>query len=450
MSEKVSIILPSFNVADYIEECLNSALDQTLNDMELICVDAGSTDGTYEILKVFAEKDKRIRLINSSRRSYGSQVNMGISGARGEYIAVLETDDFVDFKMYESLYNTAVRYDLDYAAADFDSFYTLQNGERYFTRNKLFVGDRLWYGMVLDSYKIAELRLSDYVLWKGIYNREFIRKNKIKLHESEGAAYQDMGFLQQVKTYASRGMYLDDSFYRYRIDRPDASTHNLNGLKYYYQEFLWLEDTLKLQDKMDEHHKQNYYTTMGWAFLGKYNEILEKLEFDYQNEKLSIPYKWFRNILYRKMEQHVFTRNSQNDWYWEELMVLLQSQGEHAEKVLKKKQLNSDKKTPFLNMIGDSTVFIFGCGIRGERLMIFCDNNNITVNAFCDNNENFWGCRKFGFPVIEPFRLMQEIDKHNIKVILSMQSGVEEVKAELMELGIKPEQIIDRIPEGIL
>ena len=105
MSEiAVSIIMPSLNVANYIEECLASAVNQTLKEIEIICIDAGSTDGTAEIIERYAEKDKRIRLIKTEFKSYGAQVNLGIRLARGYYIAILETDDYVSCDMYENLY----------------------------------------------------------------------------------------------------------------------------------------------------------------------------------------------------------------------------------------------------------------------------------------------------------------------------------------------------------
>ena len=106
---KVSIIMPSLNVAPYIEECIQSACRQTLTDIEILCIDAGSTDGTLEILQEFAKKDTRIRVLHSDVKSYGYQVNLGIKEATGEYVAILETDDYVDASMYETLYDAAVK-----------------------------------------------------------------------------------------------------------------------------------------------------------------------------------------------------------------------------------------------------------------------------------------------------------------------------------------------------
>ena len=92
MKAKVSVILPSLNVADYMEECLESVINQSLRELEIICVDAGSTDGTKEILDDYAGKDSRITVLQSDIKSYGKQVNIGLDYASGEYIGILETD----------------------------------------------------------------------------------------------------------------------------------------------------------------------------------------------------------------------------------------------------------------------------------------------------------------------------------------------------------------------
>ena len=96
---KLTVILPSLNVSAYIRECLESVMGQTMTDMEILCIDAGSTDGTCEIISEYTARDSRIRLIHSDRKSYGYQINLGISLARGEYLGIVETDDCISADM---------------------------------------------------------------------------------------------------------------------------------------------------------------------------------------------------------------------------------------------------------------------------------------------------------------------------------------------------------------
>ena len=101
---KISILIPSLNVEKYVTQCIDSIINQTLSDIEIICIDAGSTDGTLDILTEYEKKDSRVKLVKSSKKSYGYQMNLGLTLATGEYVGIVETDDYVSENMYECLY----------------------------------------------------------------------------------------------------------------------------------------------------------------------------------------------------------------------------------------------------------------------------------------------------------------------------------------------------------
>ena len=100
-------------------------------------------------------------------------------------------------------------------------------------------------------------------------------------------------------------------------------------------------------------------------------------------------------------------------------------------------------------MTNKCPVVIFGCGIRGERLMLFCDRNQVKILGFSDNNRVLQGRKKFGFPVIPPEELADMAEKRNLAVVLSMKEGAAQVRGQLVKLGMKAEQVIDRLPAGI-
>lgn len=451
MKVKVSVILPSLNVADYIEECLDSVVNQSLRDLEIICVDAGSTDGTIDILNQYAGKDSRIIVLHSDVKSYGKQVNIGLNYASGEYVAVLETDDWIEADMYQCLYETARTDALDYAAADFDTFYQLQNGAYYFVRQHLFGMEKQeWYGKILNSVQLATLRASDYVLWKAVYSRQFLNANHIRLHESAGAAFQDMGFLQQIKTYAGRAKYLDQSFYRYRQNRDGSSSVSLEGLCYYMKEFLWINDSLNLNSILDKLHKQYYYLTMSISFITKYEQILINLDGNWQDERLCTPYNWFKEQVTYAIERNVLDETLYEKEQWNRLVLLLNSQESHAEFIGNREKKRRKCVQEFIGRIGNRTVIIFGCGVRGERLLQFCDRSNISIHSFCDNNVNLQGEEKYGFSIISPAGLKKFLNMNNGVILLSMKSGQEEVHRQLQNMGIESEKIIQCIPDGIL
>lgn len=124
---KVSIIMPSLNVVPYIEKCMDSVLGQTLQDIEILCVDADSTDGTHEILERYAKQDLRVRLFRDDQHSTGYAKNLGIDIAKGEYIGIVEPDDYIELDMFERLYEAAVADCLDVVKCDYSTYVTIDN-----------------------------------------------------------------------------------------------------------------------------------------------------------------------------------------------------------------------------------------------------------------------------------------------------------------------------------
>ena len=114
---KVSVIVPVYNTEKYLEKCLNSLINQTLHDIEVICVNDGSTDNSLNILNQYAQKDNRIKIINQENKMQGAARNAGTQIAAGEYIGFVDSDDWIDLDYFEKLYNAATKYNLDIALA---------------------------------------------------------------------------------------------------------------------------------------------------------------------------------------------------------------------------------------------------------------------------------------------------------------------------------------------
>ena len=104
---KVSVLVPIFNVEKYLVECLESFLAQKLKELEIICIDDGATDGSSEIVDAFAIRDERFRVIHKENSGYGKSMNLGLDEAQGEYIGIVESDDFVERDMFSALYEIA-------------------------------------------------------------------------------------------------------------------------------------------------------------------------------------------------------------------------------------------------------------------------------------------------------------------------------------------------------
>ena len=225
----ITVIMPSLNVKNYIRNCMDSVLGQTLQDIEIIAVDAGSTDGTLEILEEYAVRDERLSVICSNRKSYGYQVNLGLENAKGDYIGIVETDDLIRSDMYEILYNTAIQNNLEYIKGGFSQFVELENGLRWHQPGGTCIFNRELIGKILSPKSMPELATQDYYLWAGIYNRSFIKD--IRLSETPGASFQDIGFIYQVLSTADRAMYISEELYYYRQTEGNSSFHR-NGFQY--------------------------------------------------------------------------------------------------------------------------------------------------------------------------------------------------------------------------
>lgn len=245
---KVSVIVPVYNVEKYITECIDSIIAQTLKDIEIICVDDGSTDKSAVILDSYAKKDGRIMVVHRQNAGYGAAMNAGLSLATGEYIGIVESDDCILPQMYETLYDCAKMNKLDIVKAD--AFYWLQFCDyRKCTHRKRLDG---YYNRVLG---LKERRIFfDFYMntWTGIYRKEFIDEFKIRYNETPGASYQDNGFWIQTLAFCKNAMWIDKAFYLYRQDNPAASIKSKDKIYAMSNEYDYLKKKLETMNASKE------------------------------------------------------------------------------------------------------------------------------------------------------------------------------------------------------
>ena len=233
MQPKVSIVIPSLNSINYIDECLQSVINQTLKDIEIICVDANSTDGTLEYLKDLEKKDRRVKVIVSDKKSYGYQMNLGINAANGEYLGIVESDDYIKLNMYERLYKVAKEQDCEVLKCDLENFWGSEDNS-VFDYAPISYRDDL-YGRLFDK-KLLEKTEPNLIIslikdtWNmnqpGLYKLDFINKFNIRFNETPGASYQDTGFWFAMQILARKIYFLNEAYYCYRKDNENSSCNN--------------------------------------------------------------------------------------------------------------------------------------------------------------------------------------------------------------------------------
>ncbi|PAF47626.1 hypothetical protein BKH41_06935 [Helicobacter sp. 12S02232-10] len=226
----LSVIVPIYNVQNYLRQCLDSLIKQKLQNMQILCINDGSTDGSLDIISEYAKIDCRIELINKANSGYGHSCNVGIKKALGQYIAILEPDDFIDPGMYEALLKVAGENDSDIVkCAYYDYFDSMGSKASHFKMAR-------WNQAIKPPKKVFEIKDCPLFLfhhpsiWAGIYKREFLLNHQIEFVEAKGASWVDNPFSVQTLCMAKKISYIEKAYYFYRQSNPNASS-NLKDFK---------------------------------------------------------------------------------------------------------------------------------------------------------------------------------------------------------------------------
>ncbi len=243
---RVSVVVPVYNQQEYLNHALDSLRKQTLKQIEFILVNDGSTDASMAIMREYATFDKRFRILDGSNGGYGKAMNRGMEAAKGEYIGILEPDDFVPTNMYEDLYLAAKGYNVQIVRADFRWFTENEDGTYNRRYRKLSLDDSDYNRVINPKH---EPRVMGFIMntWTGIYETEFIRKNKLKHNETPGASYQDNGFYFTTMAKCDRVVFINRPYYMYRKDNPNASVQDNTDKKLYCitNEFRYIRDWME-------------------------------------------------------------------------------------------------------------------------------------------------------------------------------------------------------------
>ena len=293
MQPKVSIVVPIYNVEKYVEQCVRSLMAQTLEDIEIILVNDGSKDGSRDIIGRLAAEDARIRIIDKENSGYGASVNRGFAEATGEYLGILESDDYCEPNAYEKLYGLAkgsdADGDADVAKSSFNFYWS--NPERF-----------EYFGMVDDEHAERVLAPLDYEtifylkasIWSAIYRADFIRGNGIDLRESPGASYQDTSFSFKVMALAKRLVLTQEALFNYRQDNEGISV-NSKG-----KAFVLMDEYAEIERFLAEDGVENAETLSKIAVMMKYDayiwnynrvdpqfheELAQRMSFEFKRDK---------------------------------------------------------------------------------------------------------------------------------------------------------------------
>lgn len=250
---KITLIVPVYNVEKYLPQCMNSLVNQTLKDIEILCINDGSTDNSLEILKSYADKDNRVRIVTQQNAGQGAARNVGIREAKGKYLAFVDSDDWQDIHFCEKMYEIAERNDVELVIGRYVNFDDKSQKivscpavedillfERF--QNKIFSFDDaqdLYFNQICGAP------------WNKLYRTDFMRKNK--LYFREGIKYEDYPHFFKMFICVKRAVLCPERVYFYRLNRQgsDATDIKRNGFVF-FSHFNDIEQTLKKHNRYDE------------------------------------------------------------------------------------------------------------------------------------------------------------------------------------------------------
>ena len=251
---KVSIIVPIYNVEKYLDRCMQSLLNQTLKDIEIIMVDDGSLDNCPQMCDEYAKKDKRVRVIHKKNAGLGYARNSGLEIATGEFVAFVDSDDYVELDMYEKLYETAKTTCSDTVFCGFKKQYgDVKNIKHQHTEQLLVFKNDEVTNLMLDFIASSPSFKNDWKyemsVWHGIYSIGILQKDNLRFISERELLSEDLPFNVRYLKKSKGVAYMPDCFYYYCMNNTGSLTHaNYSPDK--------LSRTLKLIDFLSKETQQ--------------------------------------------------------------------------------------------------------------------------------------------------------------------------------------------------
>ncbi len=333
---KVSIIIPIYNVEQYLTECMDSVVGQTLRDIEIICINDGSTDGSLKILQSYADNDERIVLVDKENGGYGIGMNIGLDLAKGEYIGIVEPDDFVPLNMFGDLYAKAKEYDLDLVKADFYRFTRKENGDMYLSYNHLSKNPDD-YNVVFHPSQNPEAIRYTMNTWSGIYRKTFLDEYQIRHNETPGASFQDTGFFFQTFAYGQRAMIVDHPYYMNRRDNPNSSVNDKHKVYAMNVEYDHIRRLLVRDREVWERFRGIYW----WKKYGSYRLTVQRIADECKAEYI----RRFAAEFKRAFDTGETNREYFTELEWSQLSLLIENPDKFYQTQVKTGKFGGDNRS---------------------------------------------------------------------------------------------------------
>ena len=313
---KVSIIVPIYNVSKYLDKCLNSLTHQTLDDIEIICINDGSTDNSTEILNYYANKDHRIKILNQNNQGQGVARNNGIKLATGEYLGFVDPDDWIEPNMYEIMYLLAIKNECDTVYCNYDRLYEKSNrleiADKFDEYNINIKPDAIFNWIDLKEHVLQNI---PYICVNKIIKRKLIINNNIQFSEKRILG-EDRLFSISTLLQSSRCIYTNLVMYHYII-HPNSSISILPSDPIFL--INEVDDLLK-QLSLEKTLSKEFTNFKKEIFIESYNREKndEKKEYFKSLARIILDKKSYKQIRkkmgYKPFIQYILSLNNKYDY----------------------------------------------------------------------------------------------------------------------------------------
>ena len=284
---KVSVIVPVFKVEKYLVQCIESIINQTMKEIEILIIDEGLEDRCREIIDYYESIDPRIIAPHQKNGGYGASVNLGIKMAKGEYISIIESDDYIEPEMYEEMYAYAQKLNADVVKSPYYEFY--EDGHKRDCSYRRYMAEKTPSNACFSMKEFGEMLAIHASLWSGLYKKDYLKNNNIEFICAKGGAYVDVGFRIDTLIHTDKIAWIDKPYYNYRVDSIGSTTNNFKLMPMINR---WKEAHDKFKDIQKDY--ENYYgkflvldeylNTVGWLKVmeftdEEFNAIYENLKF---------------------------------------------------------------------------------------------------------------------------------------------------------------------------
>ncbi len=326
MVKKVSVIVPVYNSEKFLHKCLDSLVNQTIKEIEIILIDDGSTDSSLDIIKTYSQRyPTKIKYESKTNGGQGIARNLGIDLSSAEYIGFLDSDDYVDINMFEKMYNIAESKNADYVECDYKYLNEIEDDQQVLTK----------YCKIKKRKNKRALFFDPLVSpWNKIYRADIIKRNSITF--TEGHIYEDTAFYLKAIPFIQKIEYINDEFVRHLF--WPTSTMNINREKKISDIFRVLEDAIdfyRTNNIINDYYDElEYFCTKILLFssLGRIVKIKDdRIREQISSETLNFLSKYFptykTNVYLKKSFKGIYVKllNSRNILFYGRLYTSIKT-----------------------------------------------------------------------------------------------------------------------------